>query len=72
MHNGLAKSNKIVAHLIVVLTLLLLIMCIIRFVKIEEWDAKKYIFLIVIISNALALVAFIKNFMDARKQRMIK
>ncbi|MEO5984863.1 MAG: hypothetical protein ABIP80_05120 [Ferruginibacter sp.] len=72
MHNGLAKSNKTVAHLVVLLTLVLLIMCLIRFLKIEEWDAIKYIFLICIVSNAVAFIVFIKSFIDARKERLSK
>ena len=71
MHNGIKKSNKVIAHIAVLLTLVLLVMCIIRFVKIEEWDAKKYIFLVCIISNAFALVLFIKSFIDARKIRQV-
>lgn len=72
MHKGLVNHNKVIAHLIVVLTLALLIMCFIRFNMIEEWDAKKYIFLACIISNLIALVAFIFSFVAARKARMQK
>ena len=64
-----AKAPKVVSHVVVVLTLLLLGMCIGRFVKIDAWDAKKYIFLACIISNGVALVVFIKSFIDARKSR---
>src|SRR5688572_11849213 len=69
MHKGLVNQNKVIAHVIVVLTLLLLIMCFIRFNTIEEWDAKKYIFLACIISNLVALIAFIASFVAARKAR---
>lgn len=69
MHKGLVNHNKIIAHVIVVLTLLLLIMCFIRFNTIEVWDAKKYIFLACILSNLIALVAFIGSFISARKAR---
>lgn len=70
MYKGVANGNKMVAHIVVLLTLVLLIMCILRFLKIEEWDAKKYIFLACIISNSIALIAFIKSFIDARKSRV--
>jgi len=70
MHKGIAHANKIISHVVVVLTLVLLIMCIMRFIKIEEWDAKKYIFLACIISNSIALIFFIKSFIDARRSRI--
>ena len=69
MHKGLVNHNKIIAHVIVVLTLLLLIMCFIRFNTIAEWDAKKYIFFVCILSNLIALIAFIASFVNARKAR---
>jgi len=53
-----AGNAKVVSHIVVVLTLVLLIMCIMRFVKVDEWNAKKYIFAICIASNALALIIF--------------
>ncbi len=70
-NKGVAAGNKVIAHIVVVLTLLLLVMCIMRFVKVEEWEAKKYIFLVCILSNAIALVAFIKSFIDARRNRQL-
>ncbi len=63
------KSPKVISHIVVVLTLVLLIMCTMRFVKVENWDAKKYIFLACVLSNAIALAFFIKSFVDARKNR---
>ena len=69
LHKGVASANKIIAHVVVVLTLVLLVMCIMRFVKVEQWDAKKYIFLACIISNAIALVAFIGGFVAARRNK---
>lgn len=70
LQKGVANANKAIAHIVVLLTLVLLVMCIMRFVKVEEWGAKKYIFLACIVSNAIALVAFIKSFIDARKTRV--
>lgn len=69
LHKGVVNGNKVVAHIVVLLTLVLLVMCVLRFLKIEEWEAKKYIFLVCIMSNALALIVFIKAFIDARKLR---
>jgi hypothetical protein len=64
-----ARAPKVVSHVIVVLTLVLLIMCLLRFVKVADWDAKKFIFLACVLSNAIALAVFIKSFIDARKNR---
>lgn len=69
LHKGVASANKIIAHVVVVLTLVLLVMCIMRFMKIDEWNAKKYIFLACIISNAVALIAFIGSFIAARRNK---
>ncbi len=69
LHKGIATANKVIAHIAVVLTLLLLVMCIMRFVKVETWDAKKYIFLACIISNTIALIAFIGSFIAARRNK---
>ena len=69
MTKGIAKGNKTISHIAVFLTLVLLVMCVARFFKIDEWDSKKYIFLVCIISNAIALIAFIKSFIDARRLR---
>lgn len=69
LHKGVASANKIIAHIVVVLTLALLVMCTMRFMKVEEWNEKKYIFLACIISNAIALLAFIGSFIAARRNR---
>jgi len=61
-----ASKPKIAAHVAATLALVLIIMCIMRFVKIEEWGAKKNIFLICIISNVLALIIFVRSFINAR------
>lgn len=68
---GVANQNKIISHVAVVLTLLLLVICIMRFVKVEDWVAKKYVFLVCVISNAVALTAFISSFIEARKNRKV-
>jgi heme/copper-type cytochrome/quinol oxidase subunit 4 len=69
LQKGVAAANKAIAHIVVVLTLVLLVMCIMRFMKVEEWNEKKYIFLACIITNAIALIAFIGSFIAARKNR---
>ena len=64
-----AKAPKVISHTVVVLTLVLLIMCLMRFVKVEGWDAKKYIFLACVLSNGIAMILFVKSFIDVRKNR---
>lgn len=66
------RVPKIVSHVVILLTLVLLFMCVVRFVKIDLWEAKKYLFLICIFSNAAALSIFIKSFIDARKKPVQK
>ena len=63
-----AKKPKMIAHIVVVLTILLLGICLSRFMKMGEWDTKKYIFAACILSNLVATFFFIKSFVDARKQ----
>lgn len=70
MHKEVVNANKVVSHIVVVLTLVLLVMCIMRFMKVEDWNAKKYVFLACIISNAIALIAFIGSFIAARRNKI--
>ncbi len=69
MQKGVVKKDKIIAHVAVVLTLILLIVCTRQFFKVPNWEPKKYLFLACIISNIIALIAFIGNFIEARKNR---
>lgn len=61
-----ASKPMIAAHVAALLALVLIVMCGMRFAKIEDWGPKKYIFLICILSNVIALVIFVKSFVDAR------
>ncbi len=65
-----SKSPKIVAHIAVTLALLLFVMCFMRFMKIEDWGAKKFLFLTCILSNAFAVFVFVRSFIAARKARL--
>ncbi|RYZ34358.1 MAG: hypothetical protein EOP49_34615 [Sphingobacteriales bacterium] len=60
------SKPKIAAHVAPVLALILIIMCAMRFVKINDWNAKKYVFLICILSNLIALIIFVNSFIQAR------
>lgn len=64
-----SKAPKVVSHVVVVLTLVLLIMVSDRFLKVDVWDAKKFVFLLCVISNAVALTVFIRSFIVARRAK---
>ena len=69
MHKGVVTSNKIIAHVVVVLTAMLLFICAKKFFSIQDWEPKKYLFLVCVVSNVIALIAFIGSFIAARKNR---
>ena len=69
LHKGVVSSNKIVAHVVVVLTAALLFICAKKFFSIADWEPKKYLFLVCVVSNVIALIAFIGSFIEARKNR---
>ena len=69
LHKGVITSNKIIAHVVVVLTAVLLFICAKKFFSIDGWEAKKYLFLVCVVSNVIALIAFIGSFIEARKNR---
>ncbi len=60
------SKPKIAAHVAPVLALILIIMCMMRFVKIADWNEKKYVFLVCILSNLIALIIFVNSFVKAR------
>lgn len=64
-----SKAPKVVSHVVVVLTLVLFIMCAMRLAKVEAWGPKATIFLVCTLSNLIALIVFIKSFIDARKNK---
>lgn len=71
-HLGVKKENKIVAHVAVLLTLLILVALLgMRLPKALALGEMAGIFRTVamVVTSALALVAFIKSFIDARKNR---
>ncbi|MFA7688287.1 MAG: hypothetical protein WCY25_10525 [Moheibacter sp.] len=61
------KNPRTMAHIAISLAVLMFAMCIWRFLKIDLWSEPKYIFLICILSNFLAIMVFAKSFVDARK-----
>lgn len=71
-NGGLRKENKVIAHVAVVLTLLLLLMYAGRLLPkaIDSGDTVKLIRTIVpIVTGVLAMVAFVKSFIAAKKAR---
>jgi hypothetical protein len=69
LHKGVASANKIIAHVVVVLSAMLLYVCAKKFFGEPDWTAKKYLFLICTLSNVIALIAFIGSFIEARKNK---
>lgn len=63
------KAPKVILSVVAILTLLLLVMVLNRFLKIDVWDARKYIFLICVLSNAVAFFVFVGSFFTARFRR---
>ena len=66
---GIAKGNRTVAHVAVVLTLLILISLIVRPLLTATGMAQVRV-IIEIISCIIAMIFFIKSFRDARKNRI--
>ena len=69
--SGVKKENKIVAHIAVLLTLLILIaLCGMTLPKkIESGGAGLLRVLSMVVTSALSMVLFIKSFIDARKNK---
>ena len=71
LNNGVKKENKVIAHIAVVLTLLILIGLIKPLTGAMERADNMAIMRVVVmlLSTIVALVYFIKSFIDARKSR---
>ena len=71
MNPGVKKENKVIAHIAVLLTLLILIALIKPLMgAFGRGDGLAILRLaVMIISTALAMVFFVKSFIDARKKR---
>ncbi|MDG2138704.1 MAG: TMEM14 family protein [Flavobacteriales bacterium] len=69
-NNGVKNENKVIAHVAVLLTLLLLIALVgMRLPKsIDSGGIGLYRVLAMILTSTLAMVAFIRNFINARKK----
>ena len=69
-NNGVKNENKVIAHVAVLLTLLLLIALVgMRLPKsIDSGGIGLYRVLAMILTSILAMVAFIRNFINARKK----
>ena len=71
MNTGVKKENKVIAHIAVLLTLLILIALIKPLMgAVGRGDGLAILRLaVMIISTALAMIFFVKSFIDARKKR---
>lgn len=70
LYTTMAAGNRVVSHIAVMITLVLLIAAIWKFAGSAEWNPRKYIILIIIISNAIAMLFFILSFINARKNKI--
>ena len=70
-HSGVKAQNKVVAHIAVLLTLLILVaLCGMTLPKkIESGGTGLLRVLSMVVSSALSMVLFIKSFIDARKNK---
>jgi hypothetical protein len=62
------KSPRLMAQATAVLTFIVLFFTSSRFIRITEWNTPKFLLLLCILSNILALFIFINNFFMARIQ----
>jgi len=71
LNGGVKKENKVIAHIAVVLTLLILLAMLgMRLPKALDAGGMSLVRTIVpIVTGLIAMVAFIKSFIDARKAR---
>ena len=69
--NGVTQENKLIAHVAVTLTLLILVAMVgMRLPKsIDKGGVGLYRVLSMTITSAIAMVLFIKSFIDARKNK---
>lgn len=70
-HSGVKAQNKVVAHIAVLLTLLILVaLCGMTLPKkIESGGAGLLRVLSMVVTSALSMVLFVKSFIDARKNK---
>ena len=70
-HSGVKAQNKVVAHVAVLLTLLILVaLCGMTLPKkIESGGAGLLRVLSMVVTSALSMILFVKSFIDARKNK---
>lgn len=67
-NSGIKKESKLVSHIAVVLTLLILVALCFRLPK-TETDLDQYRVLIMIVTSGIAMATFVKSFIEARKKQ---
>ena len=69
--SGVKKENKVIAHIAVVLTLFVLLGLIVPLIgAIDREDTSATVRVaVMLVSTVLAIVSFVKSFIDARKNR---
>lgn len=70
LNGGIQKENKVISHIAVVLTLLVLLALFMPLMKALDRGGLAPIRIIIMqVSSLIAMIAFIKSFRDARKAR---
>lgn len=64
---GIKKENKLISHIAVVLTLLILIALCVRLNATEE-DLEQYRLIAMIATSGIAMISFVRSFIAARKK----
>lgn len=66
-NSGIKKENKLVSHIAVILTLLILVALCVRLPK-AEGNLDQYRVIAMIITSGIAMITFIKSFIAARRK----
>ena len=67
-NSGIKKENKLVSHIAVALTLLILVALCFRLPKTDA-GLDQYRVLAMVVTSAIAMITFVKSFIEARKKK---
>ena len=69
-HNGLKKQNKIIAHVAVLLTLIILIALVVTRLQksLDEGGTGLFRIIFMILTSVIAMITFVRSFIEARKK----
>ena len=69
-HNGLKRQNKIIAHVAVLLTLIILIALVVTRLQksLDEGGTGLFRIIFMILTSVIAMITFVRSFIEARKK----